>query len=48
MCECHSGSALQEAKKVMAVAGKVNVTPPLEEKANDEEPLVFANKQVLS
>lgn len=36
---------IEEAKKVMAVAGKVNVTPPLEEKANDEEPLVFANKQ---
>lgn len=29
----------------MAVAGKVNVTPT-EEKANDDEPLVYANKLV--
>ncbi|KAK6939748.1 WW domain [Dillenia turbinata] len=35
---------IEEAKKGMAVAGKVNVTP-LEEKAADDEPLVFANKQ---
>lgn len=36
----------QEAKKGMTAAGKTNVTP-LEEKVVDEEPLVFANKQVL-
>lgn len=35
----------QEAKKRMAVAGKVNVTPA-EEKALDDEPLVYASKQV--
>lgn len=29
----------------MAVAGKINVTP-VEEKPVDDEPLVFANKQV--
>ncbi|KAJ0024473.1 hypothetical protein Pint_08612 [Pistacia integerrima] len=33
----------QEAKKGMAVAGKINVTP-VEEKTPDDEPLVFANK----
>ncbi|KAF7817419.1 pre-mRNA-processing protein 40A [Senna tora] len=33
----------KEAKRGMAVAGKTNVTPP-EEKANDDEPLVYANK----
>ncbi|KAI9118530.1 hypothetical protein K1719_010862 [Acacia pycnantha] len=41
-----NGASLQdmeEAKKGMAVAGKINVNPP-EEKANDEEPLVYANK----
>ena len=37
----------QEAKKGMAVAGKVNVTPS-EEKAIDDEPLVYASKQVLT
>lgn len=36
---------LQEAKKGMATAGKVNVTP-VEEKVPDDEPLVYANKQV--
>jgi pre-mRNA-processing factor 40 len=30
----------------MAVAGKINVTP-LEEKALDDEPLVYASKLVL-
>ncbi|XP_062019148.1 pre-mRNA-processing protein 40A isoform X3 [Rosa rugosa] len=35
---------IEEAKKGMAVAGKVNVTP-LEEKAIDDEPLVYASKQ---
>lgn len=30
----------------MAVAGKINVTP-VEEKTQDDEPLVFANKQVV-
>lgn len=36
----------QEAKKGMAFAGKINVTP-IEEKSPDEEPLVYANKLVL-
>ncbi|EXC51391.1 Pre-mRNA-processing factor 40-A-like protein [Morus notabilis] len=35
---------IEEAKKGMAVAGKINVTP-VEEKPVDDEPLVFANKQ---
>ena len=35
----------QDAKKGMAVAGKINVTP-LEEKLVDEEPLVYASKLV--
>ncbi|XAR61994.1 hypothetical protein NMG60_11016563 [Bertholletia excelsa] len=35
---------IEEAKKGMAVAGKVNVTP-LEEKSAEDEPLVYANKQ---
>jgi len=35
----------QEARKGMAAAGKVNVSD-LEEKPVDDEPLVFANKQV--
>lgn len=35
---------IEEAKKGMAVAGKINVTP-VEEKTPDEEPLVYANKQ---
>ncbi|KAK2977685.1 hypothetical protein RJ640_006025, partial [Escallonia rubra] len=35
---------IEEAKKGMAVAGKINVTP-LEEKTVEEEPLVYANKQ---
>ncbi|KAJ4701578.1 pre-mRNA-processing protein 40A [Melia azedarach] len=41
-----NGAAMQdieEAKKGMAVAGKINVTP-VEEKTPDDEPLVFANK----
>ncbi|KAK9097127.1 hypothetical protein Sjap_022624 [Stephania japonica] len=38
-----SAKDLEEAKKGMAVAGKVNVTP-LEEKNADEEPLVYASK----
>ncbi|XP_043713830.1 pre-mRNA-processing protein 40A-like isoform X2 [Telopea speciosissima] len=35
---------LEEAKKGMAVAGKINVAP-LEEKTVDDETLVYANKQ---
>ncbi|XP_047324775.1 pre-mRNA-processing protein 40A [Impatiens glandulifera] len=35
---------IEEAKKGMAVAGKINVTP-VEEKPVEDEPLVFANKQ---
>lgn len=35
----------QEAKKGVAVAGKINVTP-LEEKTLDDEPLVYATKLV--
>lgn len=35
---------LEEARKGMAAAGKVNVSE-LEEKITDDEPLVFANKQ---
>ncbi|KAK9946359.1 hypothetical protein M0R45_011827 [Rubus argutus] len=35
---------IEEAKKGMAVAGKVNVTPA-EEKTLDDEPLVYASKQ---
>ncbi|OVA01174.1 WW domain [Macleaya cordata] len=35
---------LEEARKGMAVAGKINVTPS-EEKAVDEETLIYANKQ---
>ncbi|KAK9166041.1 hypothetical protein Scep_001232 [Stephania cephalantha] len=38
-----SAQDLEEAKKGMAVAGKVNVTP-LEEKNADEEPFVYASK----
>ncbi|KAL5780053.1 hypothetical protein ACOSQ2_010790 [Xanthoceras sorbifolium] len=34
---------IEEAKKGMAVAGKINVTP-VEEKAPDDEPLIYANK----
>ncbi|XP_057973871.1 pre-mRNA-processing protein 40A isoform X2 [Malania oleifera] len=34
---------IEEAKKGMAVAGKINVTP-LEEKTVDDEPLVYASK----
>ncbi|XP_062098963.1 pre-mRNA-processing protein 40A [Humulus lupulus] len=34
---------IEDAKKGMAVAGKINVTP-LEEKLVDEEPLVYASK----
>lgn len=34
---------IEEAKKGMATAGKVNVTP-VEEKVPDDEPLVYANK----
>ncbi|PON65555.1 WW domain containing protein [Parasponia andersonii] len=34
---------IEEAKKGMAVAGKINVTP-MEEKSLDEEPLVYASK----
>ena len=36
---------LQEAKRGLPVAGKINVTPP-EEKANDDETIVYANKAV--
>ncbi|XP_062200912.1 pre-mRNA-processing protein 40A-like [Phragmites australis] len=38
-----SASDLEEAKKTMPVAGKINVTP-VEEKASEEEPVVYANK----
>lgn len=41
------GVTLQEAKKGMAVAGKINVTP-LEEKPVEDELLVYATKQVLT
>ncbi|KAK0576564.1 hypothetical protein LWI29_019706 [Acer saccharum] len=34
---------IEEAKRGMAVAGKINVTP-VEEKTPDDEPLVYANK----
>ncbi|KAI4337080.1 hypothetical protein L6164_015535 [Bauhinia variegata] len=34
---------IEEAKRGMPVAGKINVTS-IEEKANDDEPLVYANK----
>jgi len=37
---------LQEAKRGMPAAGKINVTA-LEEKVVDEEPLVFATKLVI-
>jgi len=36
---------LQEAKKALAEVGKNNVIPP-EEKTNDDETLVYANKLV--
>ncbi|KAJ4953294.1 hypothetical protein NE237_030126 [Protea cynaroides] len=39
-----SGQDLEEAKKGMAGAGKINVTP-MEEKTIDDEPLVYASKQ---
>ncbi|XP_075496106.1 pre-mRNA-processing protein 40A isoform X2 [Primulina tabacum] len=35
---------IEEAKRGMAVAGKINVTS-VEEKTEDEEPLIYANKQ---
>ncbi|KAL2529485.1 Pre-mRNA-proCES [Forsythia ovata] len=35
---------IEEAKKGMAVAGKINVTP-VEERPLDDEPIVYANKQ---
>ncbi|KAL6010577.1 hypothetical protein ACLOJK_001011 [Asimina triloba] len=38
-----SAQDLEEAKKAMPVAGKINVTP-VEEKVLDEEPLIYANK----
>ncbi|KAK3160963.1 hypothetical protein QOZ80_1BG0069460 [Eleusine coracana subsp. coracana] len=38
-----SAEDLEEAKKTMPVAGKINVTP-LQEKASEEEPVVYANK----
>jgi pre-mRNA-processing factor 40 len=40
-----SHTILKEAKKTMPVAGKINVMP-LEEKASEEEPVVYANKLV--
>lgn len=43
---CFNCFYLQEAKKGMATAGKVNVTP-VEEKVPDDEPLVYANKLVI-
>ncbi|XP_057425480.1 pre-mRNA-processing protein 40A isoform X2 [Lotus japonicus] len=42
-----NGASLQdveEAKRGLPVVGKVNITPP-EEKTNDDETLVYANKQ---
>jgi len=36
---------LQEAKRSLPVVGKNNVVPP-EEKTNDDETLVYANKLV--
>ncbi|OMO70844.1 hypothetical protein COLO4_28464 [Corchorus olitorius] len=39
-----SSHDIEEAKKGMAMAGKVNVTP-VEEKVPDDEPLTYANKQ---
>ncbi|KAM0838514.1 hypothetical protein ACQ4PT_060925 [Festuca glaucescens] len=38
-----SAEDLEEAKKMMPTAGKVNVTP-LEDKTNEEEPVIYANK----
>ncbi|XP_062212478.1 pre-mRNA-processing protein 40A-like [Phragmites australis] len=38
-----SAADLEEAKKTMPVAGKINVMP-LEEKSSEEEPAVYANK----
>ncbi|PPS03321.1 hypothetical protein GOBAR_AA17344 [Gossypium barbadense] len=38
-----SAQDIEEAKKGMATAGKVNMTP-VEEKVPDDEPLVYANK----
>nr|XP_034580048.1 pre-mRNA-processing protein 40A isoform X2 [Setaria viridis] len=38
-----SAEDLEEAKKTMPVAGKINVTP-LEEKTSEEEPVVYATK----
>ncbi|KAL6880484.1 hypothetical protein ACP4OV_012049 [Aristida adscensionis] len=38
-----SAEDLEEAKKMMPAAGKINVTP-LEEKTSEEEPVVYANK----
>ncbi|KQK17847.1 pre-mRNA-processing protein 40A [Brachypodium distachyon] len=38
-----SAEDLEEAKKTMPTAGKINVTP-LEEKTSEEEPPVYANK----
>ncbi|XP_020520281.1 pre-mRNA-processing protein 40A isoform X2 [Amborella trichopoda] len=40
-----SAQDLEEARKAMPVAGKVNITPTSDEKTVDEEPLVFASKQ---
>ncbi|KAL0366295.1 UNVERIFIED_CONTAM: Pre-processing protein 40A [Sesamum radiatum] len=37
---------LKEAKRGMAVAGKINVTP-VEEKTTDYEPIIYATKQYL-
>eukprot|EP00252_Welwitschia_mirabilis_P009981 TRINITY_DN22986_c0_g2_i2.p1 TRINITY_DN22986_c0_g2~~TRINITY_DN22986_c0_g2_i2.p1 ORF type:complete len:1096 (-),score=355.45 TRINITY_DN22986_c0_g2_i2:190-3477(-) len=39
-----SAQDLEEAKKTMPVAGKINVTPVSTEKANDEEPPTYATK----
>lgn len=38
-----SAEDLEEAKKTMPTAGKINVTP-LEDKTSEEEPVVYANK----
>uniref|UniRef100_A0A0D9V1R2 Pre-mRNA-processing protein 40A n=1 Tax=Leersia perrieri TaxID=77586 RepID=A0A0D9V1R2_9ORYZ len=38
-----SAEDLEEAKRTMAVSGKINVTP-VEDKASEEEPVIYANK----
>ncbi|KAF0919608.1 hypothetical protein E2562_030724 [Oryza meyeriana var. granulata] len=38
-----SAEDLEEAKKTMAIPGKINVTP-VEDKTSEEEPVIYANK----